>query len=154
MQCQKTQLNYGTAVRATTLECVWLLRMDAPQHLTVGTIFAVGALCRHSFGLTRNDFCYNPASVRPGSSVGRAADWKSACHWFDSSPGHHIQGVANHNVLRISIARTSHVLRHTLCQILWYFLPKYTPTFVLRDTHHFLTRNSEWLWTAVFACSL
>ena len=74
MQNQKTQLNFGTAVRATPLDCVWLLRMDAEQHLAVGTIFAVGALCRHSFGLTRNVFCYNPASPRPGSSVGRAAD--------------------------------------------------------------------------------
>ena len=25
----------------------------------------------------------------PGSSVGRAADWKSACRWFESAPGHH-----------------------------------------------------------------
>ena len=24
----------------------------------------------------------------PDSSVGRAADWKSACHWFDSGSGH------------------------------------------------------------------
>ena len=24
-----------------------------------------------------------------GSSVGRAADWKSACRWFDSAPRHH-----------------------------------------------------------------
>ena len=25
----------------------------------------------------------------PGSSVGRASDWKSLCRWFNSSPGHH-----------------------------------------------------------------
>ena len=50
MQCQKTQLNFGTAVRATPLECVWLLRMDASQHLAVGTIFAVGALYSYSQG--------------------------------------------------------------------------------------------------------
>ena len=25
----------------------------------------------------------------PDSSVGRAADWKSACRWFDSASGHH-----------------------------------------------------------------
>ena len=56
MQCQKTQLKFGTAVRATPLKSVWLLRMDAEQHLAVGTIFAVGALCWHSFGLTRNVF--------------------------------------------------------------------------------------------------
>ena len=42
-------------------------------------------------------FCYNSASsqflswgsIWPGSSVGRAADWKSACRQFDSAPGHH-----------------------------------------------------------------
>ena len=27
-------------------------------------------------------------SVWPGSSVGRAEDWKSLCRWFDSAPGH------------------------------------------------------------------
>ena len=65
MQCQKTQLKFGTAVRATPLKSVWLLRMDAEQHLAVGTIFAVGALCRHSFGLTRNVFCYTRRSPGP-----------------------------------------------------------------------------------------
>ena len=28
----------------------------------------------------------------PSSSVGRAADWKSACRWFDSAPRHHRNG--------------------------------------------------------------
>ena len=26
--------------------------------------------------------------IRPDSSVGRAEDWKSSCHWFDSGSGH------------------------------------------------------------------
>ena len=26
--------------------------------------------------------------TRPGSSVGRAEDWKSSCRWFNSTPGH------------------------------------------------------------------
>ena len=65
-------------------------------------------------------------------------NWKARTYpKFVKAPGHHIQGVASDNVLRLAIARTSRVLRHTLCQTLWYFLPKYTPTFVLRDTHHF-----------------
>ena len=29
-----------------------------------------------------------PATRCPDSSVGRAEDWKSSCHWFDSGSGH------------------------------------------------------------------
>ena len=29
-----------------------------------------------------------PATQCPDSSVGRAEDWKSSCHWFDSGSGH------------------------------------------------------------------
>ena len=37
-----------------------------------------------------------------GSSVGRAADWKSACRWFDSAPRHHLAGEALAGVAQLA----------------------------------------------------
>ena len=37
--------------------------------------------------------CHTPKW--PNSSVGRAADWKSACRWFNSTFGHHFHFILN-----------------------------------------------------------
>ena len=50
---------------------------------------------------------YPKGTKCPDSSVGRAADWKSACRWFDSGSGHFYYAMVSCLFLRSSGKRTA-----------------------------------------------
>ena len=75
----------------------------------------------------------------PGSSVGRAVDWKSACRWFKSAPGHHFFLTASfsplpHKLMLIASAPNM----WEFCQLLWHSCDRIrTGTF----------KKTNWMWS-------
>ena len=67
-----------------------VVRIHLPPFLFSYKLTSRGRAVRKLVGLItrRSQVQILPPLLSPGSSVGRAADWKSACHWFDSGSGH------------------------------------------------------------------
>ena len=80
---------FEKGVDNSVYRCYYIQAVSDPrEHSSAGRASALQAeghrfepCCSHQKSPT--------AFLCPCSSVGRAADWKSACRWFDSDRGHH-----------------------------------------------------------------
>ena len=66
--------------------------------------------------LQNQNFRYNNhRPVRLCSSVGRAGDWKSPCHWFDSDRRHHL--FCSFRVKKLQYAAVAHLVERHLAKV-------------------------------------
>ena len=62
---------------------------ETAHHVSVGQVMSCRVVSLRACYSLALDLVGATISKWPGSSVGRAEDWKSLCRWFDSAPGHH-----------------------------------------------------------------